>query len=268
MDKALAALALAGATIAAASARPQQAPPDLCRQPLPAGFVADMSWQGPWAYATTRRSTTPLPRLDNAAAPHQTASMSLAIRLDDGRQGTITVESTPYDRQRDGDPRDDCGCFEDDGYWLHVKDARGRPVADLHLWAAYGLFQIVPVDLIDGPGDELLIFRVPAHSSPPAGYDLKIWKIGKTAPIDLGGERRIAACLGTVPVCCARGRNRVYINLSSPKPRSIVLKAEIGALPCCRIVQDGDPAEGIHPFGPPGAERTLGFDLAARRYRE
>lgn len=39
----------------------------------------------------------------------------------------------------------------------------------MHLWAAYGMFDIVPVNLVDGPGDELVIVRVPLHESPPIG---------------------------------------------------------------------------------------------------
>jgi hypothetical protein len=32
----------------------------------------------------------------------------------------------------------------------------------------------VPVDLVDGPGEELIVVRIPAHSSPRADLDLKI----------------------------------------------------------------------------------------------
>ena len=112
----------------------------------------------------------------------------------------------------------DCGCplEREDSYWIEVADGRGRAVARMHLWAAYGKFQIVRSISIDGPGDELLIVRVPAHSSPPAGYDLKIWKIGETKPVELGGSERVANPLITYPLavrdggpyCPSTGRRR------------------------------------------------------------
>jgi hypothetical protein len=46
---------------------------------------------------------------------------------------------------------------------------------------AYGKFQIVPVDLVDGVGDELVVVRVPNHSSPPIRCDMKIWKLSAGA---------------------------------------------------------------------------------------
>src|SRR6185503_3067040 len=104
-----------------------------------------------------------------------------------------------------------------------VTDGRGGLVARMHLWAAYGKFQIVPIDLVDGPGDELLIVRVPAHASPPVGYDLKIWKIGQTKPVELGGSERVANLLITFPIGCARWRTFLSIDSTEAKPRSIAL---------------------------------------------
>jgi len=142
--------------------------------------------------------------------------------------------------------------LERDSYWIMVTGADDRSVARLHLWAAYGKFQIVPVDLVDGPGDELLIVRVPAHSSPPIGYDLKIWKIAPKTPIDLGGRESVANLFVTRPLGCARWRTDVLIDQTEAKPRSVGLRTELGSLPGCSI----DPEEAG-----PIAEMRRGYSL-------
>jgi len=50
------------------------------------------------------------------------------------------------------------------------------------------------------PGDELLIVRLPADSSPPAGYDLQNWRTGQAKPVELGGGERVAELFDSNPI--------------------------------------------------------------------
>ena len=156
----------------------------------------------------------------------------------------------------------DCGCplEREDSYWIEGADERGRVVARMHLWAGYGKFQIVPIDLIDGPGDELLIVRVPAHSSPPAGYDLKIWKIGRTKPVEIGGSERVAKLFVSNPIGCARWRTFLSIDPTAAKPRSIALRTGFGSTPCCRIETEEPNLAGMR------RGQVLRFDAALGKY--
>ena len=75
----------------------------------------------------------------------------MPIRLDDGSLGTRRVETRPCGAGEDCGPYD-CGCpVEHDSYWIEITGADGRVVSRMHLWAAYGAFQVVPVDIVDGP---------------------------------------------------------------------------------------------------------------------
>ncbi len=211
-----------------------------CNEPAPAGFTSfdhhtGDFWAGPWVFETRGAVSTPLAALDNSSG--QQTNGPIRLRLDDASDGTLRIESRPCRPADDCEP-DDCGCpLERESYWIEVLNARGVVVARMHLWAAYGIFQIIPVDLIDGPGDELMIVRVPAHSSPPIGYDLKIWKIGQTKPTVLGGQDRVAKLLGSYPIGCARWRTLLSV-ATGAKPRPITLRTEFGAAPCCRIVDE------------------------------
>ena len=242
------------------AARPQSAAAP-CSQPLPPGFVSlDQSfWDGPWAFAVGGPTQGPLPALDNSTG--QPANGPIRIRLDDGSGGTLRVESRACAPSEDCEPFD-CGCplEREDSYWIDVADGRGRAVARMHLWAAYGKFQIVPVDLIDGPGDELLIVRVPAHSSPPAGYDLKIWKIGRTKPVEIGASERVAKLLDSNPIGCARWRTLLSIDPAEAKPRAIALRTEFGSTPCCRIETEEANLAGMR------RGQVLRFDSGRGKY--
>jgi hypothetical protein len=189
-------------------------------------------WIGPWVLA----SGTPLRGWHNDGG-QQLAKARVPIGLDDGSTGWLTVSQEPCtDVQRCGGSRDDCGCFEFDSYWITVRAADGHRVARLHLWAAYGIFDVVPVDLVDGRGDEIVIVRVPAHSSPGTGPDLKIWKVQATQPIDLspadgaGNALPVAGYVETMEGAypCARWRTRLVIDPESAKPRSIALRTDLG----------------------------------------
>src|SRR5262249_16871111 len=174
----------------------------------------------------------------------------------------LRVESRRCTPSDDCEPLD-CGCVNpEESLWISVADASGRRVARMHLWAAYNRVQIVPVDLVDGPGDELVIFRIPNHSSPPMGWDLKIWKIGATKPIVLGGLERVAELLNSTPIGWGRWRTFLAVDAAEAKPRTIRLNTEFAATGCCRV----------HPSGRQQVAQLrrsekLRFDVGRRRYR-
>ncbi len=135
------------AMMPARAARPQSTAAP-CSQPLPPGFVSlDQSfWDGPWAFAAGGPTRAPLPALDNST--FQPTNGPIPVRLDDGSDGALRVESRACAPSEDCTPYD-CGCPLEraDSYWIEVADGRGRAVSRMHLWAAYGRFQIVPIDL-------------------------------------------------------------------------------------------------------------------------
>src|SRR5688572_11096254 len=128
--------------------------------------------RGPWIF---------LQRGDGAAVPALTLWGDWAggigqMRLDDGRIGNVSVKHATCKPPERCEPID-CGCLATDRYRVTVSDPFGAIVASTDVWAAYGDFHIVPFDLVDGPGDELLIVRVLGRSAPPKGHDLKILQI-------------------------------------------------------------------------------------------
>jgi hypothetical protein len=135
--------------------------------------------------------------------------------------------------------------MQPDSYWIDAFNSKGQRKAHLHLWAAYGVFDVVPVDLIDGPGDELVIVRTPAHSSPPHPPDLKIWKIQSSRPRDLvvpsGQEKRFAGRLdsGDQAVFCANWRSLLFVNPDAPKPKPISLRVDLAAAPGGQLNSNG-----------------------------
>ena len=184
-----------------------------------------------------------MPRWHNQAVIGFTG-VPVFFHLDDGTVGTLHVYAGACVNPAEcGGPRDDCGCFESDSYWIDVLDLTGRTVAHLHLWAAYGDFDVVPVDLVDGRGDELVIVRRPAHSAPPTGLDLRIWKLSSARAEPLLAEQSLAVSgyLQTVEgaVPCATWRTRLLIDRSSTKPRTIALRADFAV--------DDWPESGCHP---------------------
>jgi hypothetical protein len=97
--------------------------------------------------------------------------------------------------------------------------------------AVYGVFDLVPVDLVDGPGDELVLVRIITVSAPPSGLELQLWKLGLTAPVALVDPIRVTGYLGTTEgaIPCARWRVRVLLDPLATKPRPIALAAEFAA---------------------------------------
>jgi hypothetical protein len=209
---------------------------------IPAGFsrLTDAFWEGPWVFVAGTDGT-PIARLHNTQG--QLTNGPIPIRLDDGSVGAMRVAKESFD-----------------DHWLDIVDSAGLPAVHLPLWAAYGAFDVVPVDLIGGPGDELIIVRIPGHASPRYGPELRIWRVASNKSFDLieerfsvGDERfSVGEWLGTVEgaVSCAAWRTRLFINPSERKPRSIALHADFAA--------DDWPAPGCH-LSPQGGKEMAGL---------
>jgi hypothetical protein len=199
---------------------------DFPKQTVLEGFrgLTGEFWAPPWVFD---QRGSPVRALHNAAG--QTRSGPLQIQLDDGSRGTLRVESKPCADGDDCEPFD-CGCpLKEESYWIEIVNARGERVSRLHLWAAHGIFDIVPVDLVDGPGEELIIIRIPAHASPPAGHDVKIWKLGQAKPVELLEPIAVAGLFETELIGCARWRTNLVVDLASAKPRAVALRADFAA---------------------------------------
>ena len=212
-------------------------------------------WSRPWAFSVTRSRTRPLAYINNRFSD---ASGSLSVVLDDGRRGKLTVEARPCDPDRDCDRLADCGCFAEDSYWLDVADRQRRVVARVHLWAAYGVFMVAAVDLVDGPGDELVILRVPNRGSPPVGLDMKISTVHQEEPeLLFDSDSKVA---GLFWPTCAGFRTTVSVDLESPKPRDLTLQTEFGAMADCDVSVERSQLDDLKRI------RVLSFDPDRRQF--
>ena len=187
-----------------------------------AGFaeLTDAFWTQPWV---VDQRGSPLSSLRHT---RPFSGEQIAIRLDDGRRGRLRVSVGPCATPAECEPFD-CGCpLKDESYWIEIINADGVRIARQHLWAAYGDFDIMPVDLVDGPGDELIIVRVPGHSSPPAGHDMKIWQLRPSKVIDLVVPTAVAGLLESRPMGCARWRAQLIVDSAAQKPRALMQRVE------------------------------------------
>jgi hypothetical protein len=224
------------AIVAAVSAALQQTSVRVDGQVSAAPFVTldDVFWEAPWVYAQPGGRRTPLPHIDYS---NDVMTGRRSVRLDGGGTGAVRIEPGPC-TPADACAPPDCGCFAIDSYWIQVVDSDGSNVGRTHLWAAYGMFKVIPVDLVDGPGDELLIVRVPARSAPPAGHDLKILKLDGAKFVELVEPHRIARNLTGRPPGCVKWRTRLFIDTERAKPRPIVLRREFAAQAGCLLYDD------------------------------
>jgi hypothetical protein len=158
-------------------------------------------------FSRERSNTTPLP----AAVRDGRVIPGVGIRLDDGRVASLRVEQRPCDPPGRCAPVD-CGCHSSDSYWIIVVDRLGGVVARIHLWAAYSDLEILPFDLVAGPGDELVIVRALGRSAPPNGKDLRLLQLAGAAPIELIQPLQIAGNLSGTPMVCGLWRSRLVID--------------------------------------------------------
>jgi hypothetical protein len=250
-------------TTGAVSATFQTPEPGACPRVLFDGVNA-RGWEGPWVFSRGGSNPVPFPAIAHRSM-EQLTDGPIPIRLDDGTKGTLRTESRECGPGEDCAPYD-CGCIggEVESVWIEVRNAADHLVSRMHLWASYGDYQIVPVDLIDGPGDELMIFRIPNHASPPIGFDTKIWKIGGTKPMDLHGFEHVAGHLPTFPFSCATWRTFMMVALKKPKPRSIGLMTELSASEDCRCYKES--RNEIAQMNDIRLKSALRFDVRTRQY--
>lgn len=232
-----------------------------CSEPRPAGFgeLDEVVWSAPWVHA----AGPPHKPLPSMHFDGHTLSGSNTVKLDDGRSGTLKVDARPC-APPEPCAAQDCGCFAHDSFWISVLDPTGRVVASRHLWAAYGFFDTVAVDLIDGPGDELFVIRSPGRGAPPIGRDLKILSVSSERQILLSDGAEpvwLAQNIGSTPVACARWRSRLEVDLTESKPRVLTLITNVGAAPCCRVFDEEQRSLPIVR-----ARRVLRFDQTSGLY--
>jgi hypothetical protein len=221
-------------------------------------------WEGPWVFSRRGPNPVPFPAIAHRSMDQLTDGR-IPIRLDDGTKGTLRTESRECAPGEDCAPYD-CGCTggEVESVWIEVRNAADDLVSRMHLWASYGNYQIVPVDLIDGPGDELMIFRIPNHASPPIGFDMKIWKLGGAKPTALQSFEHVAGHLPTFPFSCATWRTFMTVDLTKAKPRSIGLMTESSASADCRCYKESD--NEIAQLNDIRLKSALRFDIRIRQY--
>jgi hypothetical protein len=207
---------------------------DPCKHRLPQAFktIKQISSEAPWVFEESSRGWQAMNELNNSRGEFKVGPIS--IRLDDGSQGTVSAEQAPCKRGQTCSPFD-CACFEVDSYWIHVRGTEGKKVADLHFWAAYDYFRVVPVDLVDGPGDELLIFTINGRGSPRGDDVMQVWKLGGK-PVPLADLIPVSGKFSY----CVPWRDRVYVS-NSVKPHKLILKRDVAADPCCVYKAGYDP---------------------------
>ncbi len=233
-----------------------------CAEPQPTGFRLLNSragpldpWDRPWALARTKSGTAPL-RVHRFGASE--TSSPIPLRLDDGTTGRLHVIERECSRGEDCSPYD-CGCTaRAESYWIEIRRRDGSLLSRKHLWAVYARFQIVAVDLIDGPGDELLVARTPAHASPPIGWDLKIWRIG-TQIAESGSLPHLTYSLPSNSAGCAWWIAMLTVDTNAAKPRDISVRTEFGRVDCCTGVSTQHAASLKLPH-------ALRFDAKRQQY--
>lgn len=237
--------------------------PRPCEEPGAAWFVDSdaVSWSGPWVFQSQAGKPSALPWLGQRSGGlrGRPTSETVTVRFDDGRTGRLSIEAGPC-RPSEACAPTDWSSYSppEDSLWLVATDTSGREVFRGHFWAPYELVEVVPVDLVDGPGDELLVVRTWAHASPSVGFALTVWKVGGARPIDLSPKVLVAARL---PSSETTWRADLTVDLTQEKPRTIELRRTFGALGC-QPVKSEDRAE-VNRLG---RTETLVFDADKRSY--
>jgi len=187
--------------------------------------------EGPWVFNGRVQPADPLRSWrSNYGMP---AERMMPIHLDDGSLGAMIPEPRPCGTAKT------CKYPDSDHYWIKSVDAKGREIAHIVLEAAYATFEVVPVDLVGGPGDELMIFYNRGHSSPPTGYDLQIWSAGRAGARRISNIERASHSLNTLPFACAFQRRLFTVDRADVKPRPITIRPMIGADPMCTLPLEG-----------------------------
>lgn len=215
--------------------RPSARKPPPLRQNVASLALAD-SYRGPWMFDSRDRHWRPVKTIDNSYLRARRGP--LAIRLDGGRRGFVSIRQQACAGAADCSPAD-CGCFAEDSYMVRVTDDRGRKVAETQLWAAYGNYQLAAADLLGGDGDELLVVRQPNRGSPVYRYDLKVMRIGGKKIAEIG---RIESICDWLYCCgCSVWRDDVTI-VGNAKPYDLTLRRRVLQLNGCA---EGEPEKEV-----------------------
>ena len=228
-----------------------------CGTQLPAGFVErdSVGWSGPWVFRAGGGTDTALPWVGL-----RSGRRSLPIHLDDGRGATVHIEEGEC-KPGQTCASDDCCSISlapSDSLWLVADDSSGRSLFREHFWAPYQDVEVVPVDLVDGPGDEVMIVRTWAHASPAVGFALEIWKVGGSRPVELSGRVIVGAWLTTWRT---NWRADLVVDPTQPKPRAIGVRRTFGALDCEPLTASDRAAAAAL-----GRASALVFDRASGKY--
>lgn len=176
-------------------------------------------WEPPWVRSESRERETALPAIDGRFG--ELSTPVLPFHFDDGSVGRISVQTQG------------CGpgenCAPDDCVLVDVQDSADRRVAEWQWCAAYGAFSLVPVDLVDGPGDELVFVARIGRGSPPPGLNLSMWSIQGDRLTSISDTIRVADYLSTRcgAVRCVRWETRLVVEEGAPKPRALRLRARL-----------------------------------------
>ena len=195
------------------------------QKPADASALVNMHrnfWESPWVWSESQSGVSPLPAIDGQFG--QLTTPSLPFHFDDGSVGHVAVETRAC-TSSDGCAPGDCGMR--DSVLIQVLDSSGRRVATWLRCAAYGAFSLVPVDLIEGSGDELIFVYRHGRSSPPHGLDLAMWSVRSNQPERISDTIRVADYLSTAcgAVACVRWQTRLVLDQRARGPRMITLRA-------------------------------------------
>jgi hypothetical protein len=233
----------------------EQTPREPCLETIPPErrerYILGRSYHAPLLY---KQVGTGFKRPKSIRRPYE----QIKLRFDDGQWGTITViERTGKSSQlchieEDEHYTDECGCFLYDGFLLQVKDAKGRKVVTIPLWAAYGLFRIAVADVVGGQGDEIFVIRWPNRGTFSIHYDLHVWCIRGRRLIDLGNVGEI---VGGGYYGCLLWRENIYV-MKANKNRAIMLRKE--------FIRTGPLLPGCDK--PVRAQRLIRFNKQANKF--
>lgn len=209
-------------------------------------------YDGPWVYRNSVKRRNAVRGIDHARG--NLLPVSRPIRLESGRQGTLRIEHHPCQPGERCEPGD-CGCFGYDRFRLEIRNAHSQTLVTFDLWAAYGNFQCIPVDLVGGTGDELLILRQPNRGSPIFNYELIILKLEGNQLMELGRAEQVGEWY---QCCCSIQRDNIII--AGPiGQRKLLLEREVRAESDCLDRFNGGKVQ---------KNRSLHYSPLHRRYEQ
>lgn len=167
---------------------------------------------------------------------------SFSIHLEDGTLANVQILGVEPHMP---------GHLQGDDFSVTITAGRSH-LAALRMWASYGHFAIALADLVNGPGDELLIVSQHGRGSPLFKPVLQVWALDKVGP------RQIAELeVGSFVSPCAFWREQVIL-AGREKPHSLRLLRQI-ASDTCPETPEVTAARNV-------AEREMTFSRADGRF--